>query len=119
MNLLIKFFHLLSLIFILVEIFQLVKRDELYKKIQKENLDLKDNSHHIIFYILRLIYLPWMFFGLFSSFWIYYSILICLGLSKFLIIYTKNNIVINLYILLETVLSIFFLIIIFRQGLFL
>lgn len=118
-NLLIKSFHLFSLVFICVEILQLTKRDDLYKKIQKENLVLKDTSIYFIFYVLRLLYLPWMFFGLFSDLWVYYLILIGLGISKFLVIYTKKNIFINLYILLETIFSIFFLIVIFRQGLFL
>lgn len=118
MNFLINIFHSLSLIFISIEIFQLIKRDELYKKLQKDNLDVNDTSFYFIFYAFRLIYIPWMFFGLFSNLSIFYFILISLGLVKFLVIYSKNNLIINIYDFLNTLISCLILGSICYQALF-
>ena len=54
MNLIIDIFHFFSIFFIIVEIFQLIKRDEIYRKSKKENLDLNDTSFYFIFYIFKL-----------------------------------------------------------------
>jgi hypothetical protein len=118
MNFLIDLFHSLSLIFVTIEIFQLVKRDKLYRKIQRDNLDIKDTSFYLPFYVLRLIYIPWMFFGLFSNLSIFYFALISLGLVKFLVIYSKNNLIINIYDFLNTLISCLILGSICYQALF-
>jgi len=105
MNLIIDIFHSFSIFFIIVEIFQLIKRDEIYRKSKKENLNLNDTSFYFIFYIFKLLYLPWMVVGLFSSLSPLYLGLISLGLFKYLVLLTKKDFIINLYDLLNALVS--------------
>jgi hypothetical protein len=117
MSLLSSIFYGLSLIFIGVEVYQLVNRDKVFSKFDP-NLTLHSPIPNLFFYLFKIIYLIWLPIGLFSHLWIYFFGIIFLGLFKYVILYTKKNIAINLYDGINTIISVFFLIIIFLQGLF-
>lgn len=118
MSLLTSFFYSISVIFIITEIYQLINRDKLFSRIEFDDINEYNTKKSIIFYISKLIYLIWLPIGLFSSFWIYFLLIIILGLCKYSVLYTKKNVLINLYDLFNTILSVFLLSIIFLQALF-
>lgn len=113
-----KIFYLLSFLFIYVEVFQLVNRKAIYGKLDFDTFETKDPIYYLVFYVARLIYIPWMYIGLFSFCNYFFIGLLALGLGKFLILRTKNNFSINLYDLINMVLSCILLVIIFLQGFF-
>jgi hypothetical protein len=117
MSLLSNFFYALSLVFIVVEVYQLTNRNKIFAKFDP-NLDLKSAIPNLFFYLFKIFYLIWLPIGLFSHLWIYFFGIIFLGLFKYVILSTKRNIAINLYDGINTIMSVFFLIIILIQGLF-
>lgn len=118
MSLLSSIFYALSLVFIGVEVYQLVNRDKVFVKFNP-NMDIKSPVPYLIFYLLKLIYLIWIPIGLFSHLWILFFGIIFLGLFKYVILSsTKKNIAINLYDGINTIISVFLLIVILIQGLF-
>ena len=119
-----NFFYFFSLLFIGVEIYQLVNRDKIFSKLKIS--DIEKPVPYIIFYIFKLTYLIWIPSGLFlssnlgmTSLQGCFLMIILLGIFKYIVVLTKKNIIINLYDLINTILSIFFLMVIFRLGFFL
>jgi hypothetical protein len=106
----ISLFYISSILFIYVEIFQIINRNTIYKRFSDiSNISL--NPFLLIsFYILKLYYFIWIPIGLLTNNWIYFAILIGLGLFKYPILLTKNNFCINLYDLMNTIISCFILI---------
>jgi len=117
MSLLYSIFYGLSLLFIGVEIYQLVNRDKIFVKFNS-NLTLHSPISNLFFYLFKIFYLIWLPIGLFSHLWIFFFGIVLLGLFKYVVLLTKKNIAINLYDVLNTIISVFLLIIIFLQGLF-
>jgi len=117
MSLLYSIFYGLSLLFIGVEIYQLVNRDKIFVKFNP-NLTLHSPISNLFFYLFKIFYLIWLPIGLFSHLWIFFFGIVSLGLFKYVVLLTKKNIAINLYDVLNTIISVFLLIIIFLQGLF-
>jgi len=117
MSLLSSIFYGLSLLFIGVEVYQLVNRDKVFAKFDT-NLTLHSPIPNLFFYLFKIFYLIWLPIGLFSHLWMFFFCIIFLGLFKYVILTTKKNIAINLYDGVNTIISVFFLIIIFLQGLF-
>ena len=113
MMLLSKIFFSFSIIFIFVEFFQMFKRKELYQKLS--DVELNDTLPFFVFYLLRLLYLPWMYIGLFSGVWYLFLSLISLGAIKFSILYLKKDFILNLFDLIDLTLSCWILIFIFLQ----
>jgi len=98
-------FYLLSILFIWVEIFQMRNRMRMdYIEVQSLN-----PKRWIFFYISKIVYYFWMILGLFTENLHLFSLLIILGLLKFLIVKTKKDFWINLYDLISCVLSIIIL----------
>ena len=117
MSLLYSIFYGLSLLFIGVEIYQLVNRDKIFVKFNP-NLTLHSPITNLFFYLFKILYLIWLPIGLFSHLWIFFFGIVLLGLFKYVVLLTKKNIAINLYDVLNTIISVFLHIIIFLQGLF-
>lgn len=98
-------FYLFSTLFIWVEIFQMRNRMRIdYIDVQSLN-----PKRWIFFYISKIVYYFWMILGLFTDNPYLFSILIILGLLKFLIVKTGKDLYINLYDLISCVLSIIIL----------
>ena len=120
MNVYHSVFYCISLLFIMVEIYQLVNRDKIFSKLKIS--DIEKPVPYIIFYIFKLTYLIWIPIGLFLSSNLElracFLMLILLGILKYIVVLTKKNIIINLYDLINTILSIFFLMVIFHLGFF-
>lgn len=96
-------FYLFSFLFIWVEIFQMKNRIRLHMiDIQRMN-PLK----WIFFYILKIVYFFWIFFGLFTSNYIIFVFLYALSLPKFLLVKIRKDFYINLYDLISCIVSIF------------
>ena len=117
MSLLSNIFYLLSLLFIGVEVYQLVNRDKVFAKFDP-NLTLHSPIPNLFFYLFKILYLIWLPIGLFSHLWVFFFGIIFLGLFKYVILSTKKNIAINLYDGVNTIISVFLLMVIFLQGLF-
>jgi hypothetical protein len=117
MNLLSNIFYILPLLFICVEVYQLINRDKVFTKFDP-NLALYSPIPNLFFYLFKILYLIWLPIGLFSHLWIFFFGIMFLGLFKYVILSTKKNIAINLYDGVNTIISVFLLIIIFLQGLF-
>ena len=110
-------FYGLSLLFIGVEIYQLVNRDKIFVKFNP-NLTLHSPITNLFFYLFKILYLIWLPIGLFSHLWIFFFGIVSLGLFKYVILSTRRNIAINLYDGVNTIISVFLLIVIFLQGFF-
>lgn len=117
MSLLSNIFYILSIPFIGVEIYQMINRNNVFRKFD-QNQESESLFHYFTFYLFKVIYLIWIPIGLFTHFWPYFLILISLGLFKFLVLLIKRNILINLYDIINVILSILILLIIFFQALF-
>lgn len=113
-----NFFYLLSPLFIWVEIFGFLNRDRVYKRMDFETFEKSNLRLYFYFYFSKVFYLIWMLIGLFTIQSNYFIILILLGLFKFFILYTRKNILINLYDFLNPLISIIILIMIFIQVFF-
>lgn len=100
---LIKFYYLLSIVFIFLEIYQFVYR----KKLFYENKKIKSKSY-LFFGILKLIYVVWIPIGFFSNLNKYYIFLFLLGFGKIFTLWFKKEII-NLYDILNFIISIFLL----------
>lgn len=117
MSLLSNIFYILSIPFIGVEIYQIVNRNRVFRKFDA-NLESDSLFSYFTFYLFKIIYLIWIPIGLFTHFWPYFLILISLGLFKWLVVFTKKNILINLYDITNCIISVLTLLIIFFQALF-
>jgi hypothetical protein len=102
----INFFILLSILFIGVEFYQLFNREKIYRKY--ENI----NKSYILFYIFKLLYIIWVFIGFFTANYILYLGIFSLSIFKFLVLYTKKDLLINLYDIIGAVLRVLLLIMI-------
>lgn len=114
MNLITKVFYLLAPLFIYVEIFGLVNQKKIYKPIG--DLEIKTPFKFVIFYICKLIYLPWLIFGLFSTKWILFLIPILMTFLTFPILKSGRNFVINSWGIIYVILNVLILSIITYQG---
>jgi hypothetical protein len=117
MNLLSNIFYILPLLFICVEVYQLINRDKVFVKFDP-NLALHSSIPNLFFYLFKILYLIWLPIGLFSHLWIFFFGIVSLGLFKYVILSTRRNIAINLYDGVNTIISVFLLIVIFLQGFF-
>ena len=108
--------YLLSPIFIILEIYQTFNRDKVYKKIDVNNIGRYDHLFFFFFYLTRIFYTVWKIVGVFNSLSILFILLIIINLNKITVLYTNDNILINVYELLSLVFNIFILSIIFYQG---
>lgn len=106
MNLLTNIFYSLSVLFIVVEIYQLINREQLFSKLKFDNIEKINPLSNIIFYTSKILYLFWIFLGLFSSLKLYFLILVITGLFKYFVLLTKKNILINLYDLFNCLFSV-------------
>jgi hypothetical protein len=112
----IDLFFFLSTLFIWVEIFGFLSRDSVYKRL---DLNVEFNyKRYLTFYLLRVLYLIWIPIGFFTSLNYLFSILFLLGFIRVFLPLTKNNILINLYDFLNTVISTIVLLIILYQVIF-
>lgn len=110
--------YLLTLVFIWVEIYGFLNRNQVAVKLKVEEIENSRVKIYLFFFFSKLIYLIWIPLGLFGDFWIHHSILLSLGLFRFVVVLTRKNIIINLYDFLNPFLSCIILIIILIQGLF-
>ena len=103
-------------IFLFVEIWGLMNRSLLYGRLTPEKIDSVNPNLLLTFYILRVIYLLWMIFGLFGWAWIQILSLILIGFYKNFILMTGKNLWINVYDLFNCFVSSIILIIILLQA---
>lgn len=118
MSLLSIAFYSLAPLFIFVELFQLIERDEIYSKLKVDHFQTREPFIYIAFYILRLAYIPWIFIGLFSKFWLLFCILILIGNLKYYILFTGKLKLINIYDIMNCLISVFILGFIYYQVIF-
>lgn len=118
MMIFVKLFYLLSLLFIWVEIFGFLNKDKVFKRIDFNQIDKFNLRLYLFFYLSKLIYLMWIFSGLFGNLYFYFLLLIFISFFRNFLMFTKNRILINLYDLLNPFISSIILLIIFTQGLF-
>lgn len=109
MSLLSIAFYSLAPLFIFVELFQLIKRDDIYSKLKVDHFETKEPIIYIAFYILRLAYIPWIFTGLFTKFWLLFCILILIGNLKYYILFTGKLKLINIYDIMNCLISVLIL----------
>jgi hypothetical protein len=100
----------LSLVFIWVEIIQFRKQAILYSRMSV------DKNKLFLFSLAKLINFISIPLGFFTPLKIWYFILFGFEMSKFLILFTKNHKIINLYNLLSTVIYIVIYFTIFIVG---
>ena len=111
-------FYLLAPLFIWVEFFGFFNRKKVYKRLDLNDFDKSSLRLYLFFLFSKLFYLIWMPLGLFTDFWVYFLVLLSLGFFKFLVLLTKNNIIINLYDFLNPLFSSIILIFILFQVIF-
>lgn len=119
MNILSNIFYGLSLVFIIFEFFQIFNRNRIYQKIDISNIKITTSLIYILVYITKLIYLIWMFVGLFSDQYVLFMLLILTGLIKNIIFIFKSNILINVYDIINLLVSCYLLFTIFIRVFFL
>ena len=98
-------FYLLSILFIWVEIFQIRNRIRL----QLIEVQRIDPLKWILFYLSKIFYYFWIFFGLFTSNYLMFIILSVLGILKSPVLKTQKDFYINLYDLLSCIISVILL----------
>lgn len=116
MSLIIKLFYLLSVFFIYVEVYGFFFRSRIYKPVSE--LELETPFKHFAFYFFKLIYLPWLFVGLFSHNWMIFLTPILMGLVSLISFSSKNDKLINLWSIVNFLVSVICLVIILYRGVF-
>lgn len=111
-------FYLLAPLFIWVEIFGFLNRDKVYKRLKFESIEKFNPRLYLFFYLSKIIYLVWIFCGLFTSLQTYFIALFLLGFLRGFVTLTKSRYIVNSYDFLNPVVSSIILIIILFQALF-
>lgn len=89
-----NYIHILSLLFIWSEIHHILFKSRLYLKFSERTESIPKID--IFYYITKIFYISYLFFGLFSDYYIYFGMIILISLLKFPIFYiaskTKSNV---------------------------
>lgn len=101
----INLFYLMSPLFIWVEFFGFLNRDKFFKKINFEEIESLDIKTYFFFYISKLLYLFWILIGCFSNQYLFFLILVSIGILRSLIFMTKNKLIINTFELINPIFS--------------
>lgn len=107
-------FYTISLIFIILEVFQILYRKHIYDKSSSSISPVVFNVYSVV----KFIYIIWILVGLFSGLYLYFFLLLFIGSFKYVALFTKNNLFINLYDIINALSSIIVLVFIFRLGAF-
>ena len=112
------FFYLLSFLFIWMKIYELKYSDRLYLKKNIESIDKNRVFKDILFYISNIIFIFWIFIGLFTNLHWYFIGFIVLYLIGQINVIKKNKKITVTYRLLSFFISIVLNICILIKGLF-
>jgi hypothetical protein len=85
-----KIFYFLSLIFIWSEFYHIRHKDYLYIRLDKRDITNSSISDYI-FYITKLVYIPWVLIGLFSKNSFYFLLIVLISSIKFLVLLFKSK----------------------------
>ena len=98
-----EIFHLASFLFIWMEIYGFWNRTAIYE-VNMNQVDIKTPLLLATFYVLKLIFYPWLLLGLFTSLWSIYMSLILITLLSFPVIWSLNRLLTVSYVLCSFVL---------------
>lgn len=113
-----SFFYLFALLFIWVEIFAFQNRGRVTKRLNFQDIENSSLRFYLIFFFLKTIYIFWLPIGLFGDLWMFFLILICLGIINLLIPLTRSKLIVFIFNSLNTFFSCIILLTILYQALF-
>lgn len=105
-------FYSLSILFLVLEVYQLFNRNKIYYNIK----DIKDRKKLTIFYVLKLLYTIWIPIGIFSNLGILFISLLVTSSLKLLLL-KSSNFTINMYDIVKCIINVSILASIFYLGL--
>ena len=108
MSVLTKIFYLFSVVFAVLEIYQISNRKKLYFSTDKPR-------GYAIFAVLKLLYFVWIPIGFFTGSWIYFIGLFSLGVLKVLVLKYFGRVVVNSYDIINALVSIVLISMIFSS----
>ena len=89
-------FFSLSIVFIWSELYHLRHKDYLYQKISQRNIQ-NSTLFDYIFYVSKILFIPWVFLGLFTTVSYPFLLIILISCVKFLILTFKSQKAIVIY----------------------
>lgn len=84
-----NYIHLLALLFIWSEIHHIIFKSRLYVKFNNRTKSV--HKIDIAYYIIKFFYIIYLFFGLFSGYYIYFGMIILISLLKFPLFYISSK----------------------------
>ena len=105
-------FYILAILFGWTEYYHMIHKHRLYDRRQDKSLVDR------FFFLSKLFYAIWIVLGLFTHFWLYFTILLIIGQIRYPVMWFGNSRVLFFYEMLNTPASVMLLMVIFGFGLF-